>query len=172
MAGQTLTWNDRFALIDYYKPSDTEICNIFNIDVNSLNVARNFRSTGQFKPTADIDVKSYAHMFNTVQIKSAKKNEKKKTATSTVKPITATKTQPILKKRGRKGNNIKSAFDSITTTPVSVDNFSKQHGVSVAVIRQGKRFDTKPEAGTVRVKKIERDGKKVLCVWREKSLNA
>lgn len=168
MVGQTLTWNDRFALIDYYKPSDTEICNIFNIDINSLNVARNFRKTGQFKPSPNIDVKSYAHLFNSTQSNSLQKPEKKQTATTTTKPITATKKPTVIRKRGRKGDNIKTAFAAITTTPIDAIKFSKQHNISIAVLRQSKRFDLTPEAGKIHVKKIIQDGKKILCVWREK----
>lgn len=77
-------------------------------------------------------------------------------------PTTATTHTP--KKRGKKGDKIALAFASITTTPVSVDEVSKQYGVSIAVLRQAKRFDKTGMDG-VCVKKDKTTGS--LMIWRE-----
>lgn len=171
---KTLNWNDRFALIDYYNPTDTEACTIFGVSRDELNTARNMRRTGVIVPTDNIDVSSYGKMFGvTSNIKPSSNPETKTvtnmkstetTSTSTSKPQTATKKQKQLKKRGRKGTNILEAFRAVPSTPTSVEEFAQKHSVSIAVLRQAKRFDATECEGTVHVKKDKKT--KTLVIWR------
>lgn len=174
---KTLNWNDRFALIDYYKPTDAEVCTIFGVSNDELSTARNMRNTGVITATNNIDVGSYGKMFGVLSIsKTSTKNEsrtvnttmksntKTTTSTSTNNPQTASKKTKHPMKRGRKGNNILEAFKSIPSSPISVDEFAEKQGVSVAVLRQSKRFDTTGIEGRVHVKKDKNS--KTLVIWR------
>lgn len=173
MSKANLNWNERFAIIDRYKPSDAQICSAFSVQQNELDVARQLRSAGQFSPSADIDVDAYSAMFS-VGPSAATAPTRKATSTSTTKPstnakpITATKKTKEPKKRGRKGDKIKNAFAAIPATATPAEAFAQQHEVSLTVLRQGKRFDPQADTGKVHVKKVAQDdGNKVLCIWRD-----
>jgi len=156
-----LTWNDRFALIDEFNPTDNNIVVLFGITSNELTAARNMRQVGIFLPTKHLDYESYASAFS-----SNNKQEKQiMTTTQTAEnepPQTATK--KVLK-RGRKGNNIATAFASVPNTPVNAEAFATKYKVSMAVLRQSKRFDTAGLPGAIKVKKDKTTG--VLMIWRE-----
>jgi len=78
---------------------------------------------------------------------------------------TATKAHRVLKKRGRKGNNIAKAFDEVPSTPVDFEEYATQHKVSTNVLRQIKRHDRYAERGKVFVRK-NKETKKMM-IWRE-----
>ncbi len=165
-----LNWSDRFALIDKFKPSDETICQSLDVTQDELNTARELRNAGNFRSAVDIDLNDYADMMTTV-VKSTKEptatthtKPKSKTADS---PITATKSVREPKKRGRKGNKIANAFIAIPSTPVSADDFIAEHEVSLAVLRQSRRFDKSGLTGSVRVKQDKET--KTLMVWRDVS---
>lgn len=167
---KTLSWNDRFAVLDHFKPSDAEACSAFNVTQDELKTAREMRTAGAFTATPGIDVDSYASLFSTSD--ASTKAPRRTTSTSTTKtpsdgtkPATATKKVKEPQKRGRKGDNIAKAFGAIPSTPTAVDAFAAAHGVSVAVLRQSKRFDKSGSAGAVHVKK-DKDSK-TLMIWRE-----
>lgn len=167
MMPKVLTWNDRFALIDKFKPEDAAIPTIFGITDTELNVARSMRKVGILTPAINIDYASYAAAFNSTLIIDEQHIMEIPEIVSPVAPLaqvpeTATRTQ---RKRGRKGSNIATAFKAITTTPVEAGPFAVQYAVSLAVLRQGKRFDPHPELGTVKVKK--HTDTKVLMIWRD-----
>jgi len=84
---------------------------------------------------------------------------------ATAAPETATKTTRVLKKRGRKGNNIATAFKEVPTTPVDFEEYAAQHKVSTNVLRQIKRHDRYAETGKVFVRK-NKETKKMM-IWRE-----
>jgi hypothetical protein len=67
------------------------------------------------------------------------------------------------KKPGRKGTRIRDAFDVITTEAQSLDDLLERFGVSLATIRQHKRFDPFPERGKIHTRTIA--GRRM--VWRE-----
>lgn len=156
---KSLGWNDRLALINHFKPTDKQACSTFGVSQEELNTARDLMAAGTFRPTPDIDFKSYESMFASDSTTSTK-TEKKSGATSTKKPdggdnkpVTATKKTKEPKKRGRKGDKIANAFAAIPTTPTPAEDFAQKHGVSLAVLRQSKRFDKHPDLGNVKVKK-------------------
>ncbi len=171
---KTLNWNDRFALIDHFKPSDADACTALSVTAEELKTARGMLAAGTFTPTPDLDYSAYEKLFASTASaapaadKSAAKTTRRSGSTSTSKsdkPQTATKVTPAPKKRGRKGTKIAEAFAAIPTTPTPVDAFATSHGVSLAVLRQSKRFDKSPELGAVRVKKDKES--KTLMIWRE-----
>lgn len=173
----TLNWNDRLALIDYFQPTDEQIQAVFNVNQDELDTARSLRQSGTFAPNANLDVSKYSRYFKTPSVSTqtthaATATKAKSTATTHAKPETATKKAKVPQKRGRKGNRIQLAFQSITETPVPVDIFMKQHNVSLAVLRQSKRFietlvpEVAAKIGTINVRQDKQT--KQLMVWRNK----
>lgn len=144
---ETLDWSDRLALMDHYKMSPAQAVELFDVTEAEVEQALEEAKTGSIEVTTQIDVSRYAPLFA---------------------PKTATR---VPKKRGRKGTKIAQAFQAITDTPVPVEDFLADHGISLAVLRQHKRFD-KTDLPKVIVKKIrlkEGDTDKTLCVWRSES---
>lgn len=167
---KSLTWNDRLALIDHFNPTDEKICHAFDVTPVELSTARRMRSAGTLLPTKNIDMSSYSMLFTNERsappTKSTPTSIKKQNYVNNVQqPETATKRTKVPKKRGRKGNNIAGAFVAIPETPTNAVEFAKEHSVSIAVLRQSKRFDKSPELGSVRVKKDKSSGD--LMIWRE-----
>lgn len=173
---KTLNWNDKLALIDYYKPDDQTICKTFGVTQDELDTARAMKQNGTFTPTKDIDYSSYSNMFSGDNVTSTTKPEVTSSTSSTVKlptvdpkqpPQTATKASKVPKKRGRKGSKIQKAFVAIPNVPTEAETFANKNQVSIAVLRQSKRFDKNPELGSVKVKKDKETGN--LMIWREKN---
>jgi hypothetical protein len=145
-----LNWSDRLTLIDHFTPTDTQVCSVFGVTQGELDTARTLRTSGTFAPNPTLDVGKYSSYFKTPGASaptqtvhatpSALKATSKVTTTVHTKPETATKKAKVPQKRGRKGNRIELAFRSVTETPVPVETFMKQHNVSLAVLRQSKRF--------------------------------
>ena len=61
---QTFSWNDRFALIDYFLPSDPQICVAFGLTQDELDTARDLRTAGTFKSTPNFDAVQFDGIFN------------------------------------------------------------------------------------------------------------
>lgn len=187
---KTLTWSDKFALINHFKPTDDQILETFGGTADELAAARELAASGTITPAEDIDYDAYSHLFNpsasvasgatepasdgksTTETKAVTKASSKKekgTTTSTKKPggkaETATKKTTSPKKRGRKGDKIANAFKAIPKTPTEAEKFAADHSVSLAVLRQSKRFDRSPDLGKVRVKKDK--ATQTLMIWRE-----
>ena len=169
---KTLSWNDRFALMDHFKPSDEIAMRVFGVTADELETAKELRQAGTFIPTPDLDVDSYSSLFvegsNSETTTTTTSHTKPKTATSTkdtTQPPASATSHTTPKKRGRKGNKIATAFKSIPNTPVPVESFMKEYNVSLAVLRQSKRFDVAPELGQVRVRKDKETN--MLMIWRE-----
>lgn len=160
-----LNWNERFALIDRYNPSDEQITRTFGVSTAELSTARQLRNAGSITASRDYDTEASGNVFNTAPSADATTVTSVKRTVDRQAPQTATKRAVAPKKRGRKGTKIQEAFKSIPAAPVAVDDFAKQYGVSVPVLRQSKRFDTAPDLGTVRVKVSKETGK--LMIWRE-----
>jgi hypothetical protein len=170
-----LSWPDRFALIDHYSPPDSVICATFNLSQAELETARQLRGQGMFSANARLDVTKYADMFSAGAAPIAKPTPVVPTpsvaATVHTRPESATRQPKIPQKRGRKGNKITTALQSVPTNPIPVNQFITQHGVSLAVLRQAKRFVEKMDqadavqVGTVHVRQDK--ATKQLMIWRE-----
>ena len=154
-----LSWGDRFALIDKFKPTDEQVNTAFGLNAGELETARELRAEGNFSELSEgFDLETYEDIFASIGegAVSAKRPKSRKPAAS------ATKVTPAPKKRGRKGTKIAEAFAAIGTEQVPAEEFAAERGVSLNVLRQAKRFD-KTGGARVRVKKI--DG--TLMVYRE-----
>lgn len=176
MKGKTLSWNDRLTLLSHFKPTDADAIHALDVSQSELDVARTQLKAGVFSLSPNLDVESYGHLFASTSstsetdstMTSTKSSTRRSGSTSTAKstaPETASKTVREVKKRGRKGDKILKAFSSIPASPVAAEEFAKSFGVSIAVLRQSKRFDKSQSVGTVRVKKDK--GSKTLMIWRE-----
>lgn len=194
----TLSWPDRLALLNHYQPTDDQACQAFSVTPVELQTARTLLRSGAFRPSTQIDLAQYADLFNTPgkistesgiidEVESILREpviEKHHPATSYVKPVappvsvtpsmkpeTATKRIKPPQKRGRKGSSITTALLAVTETPVPAIEFAETHGVSLAVLRQSKRFITAMDSITAnRIGKINvRQDKetKVLMIWRD-----
>lgn len=189
MNGTKITsWNDRFALLDAYKPSTASACEAFGVTEQEFYVAQKLRSAGTFAPNESLDVESFGDFFPEIiaDIESATKtttamailtNKKPPTIHSNKPPETATK-KSIVKtpqKCGRKGNKIIEALRAVTTTPILISDFIKEHGVSVAVLRQSKRFietlPTEEQAVFSRINVKQDKTTKELMIWCDPILN-
>lgn len=168
MKGKSFTWNDRLTLINHYKPSDTQACGVFGITKSELDVARNQLRAGVFSLSPTLDVESYGNLFDSSESTTVTTTQApvrtKPTVTSTAQRETASAKVREPKKRGRKGDKIALAFSSIPASPTAAQDFAKEHGVSIAVLRQSKRFDG-VGVGVVKVKKDKTS--KALMIWRE-----
>lgn len=178
--GTNLSWNDRLTLIDHFKPSTQKAAEAFGVSNEEVTVAMDLRKKGQFPANPQLDVASYSSLFASADaedettggggtdgvstVTSVKAPSRKSTVTSTKAPESASAPTREAKKRGRKGDNIFKAFSSIPATPVPAEEFAKEYGVSLAVLRQSFRFD-KVGGGSVRVKKDK--ATKTLMIWRE-----
>lgn len=175
----SLNWAERFALADAYSPTDAEICNTFGVDADELATARELRQTGHFGVAKSFDTAGFGNPFvaSTVAASEPVKTKVKATATVHTKvvdgsqpPETATKRVKVPQKRGRKGDKIQQALLAVPANPVSVDDFRKQHSVSLAVLRQSKRFISKmdkpiqDQIGEVMVRQDKNT--RVLMIWR------
>lgn len=169
----TLNWNERFALINHFKLSDEQICTTFGISSDDLSAARGLLNVGTFTPSKTLDFSKYQGVFNTVPGTLSTATEKLPTATvhtRTVddlsnKPVTASRKPKEPGRRGRKGNKIEQAFEHVPTIPVSAEKYAAEHGISVAVLRQHKRFDKNGHLGQVNVRQDKET--KVLMIWRD-----
>ncbi len=171
---KNFTWGQRLALIDAYSPTDGVACTALSVTIDELGAARELLSKGTIsldtsvvKGNSDIfkGVKAAATTTRVAKTDKPEKAAKKTTAKKAGVPA-ATASPPVRtpKKRGRKGSKIQNAFAAIPTDPTDATKFATKHSVSLAVLRQAKRFD-KAGTGVVRVRKDRESG--VLMVWRE-----
>lgn len=174
----TLSWADRFALIDAYQPSDEAVCSTFNLTLDELSTARQLRSAGTLGVSTNFDTTKFGNPFAATNANASTTSKKSAptvhvNATDTSMPVSATKTVKAAKKRGRKGNKIQQAFLAVPEVPVSVDEFCKQHNVSVAVLRQSKRFMAKMDSATCQfigeVTVRQDKSTKTLMIWKTKA---
>lgn len=162
-----MSWADRFALIAAYNPTPNAICNTFGLTENELNTANALLKAGTFAVNTSLDTTKYKGIFSESVVYG------NNTAEVFSKPETASKTKVVQapKKRGRKGTKITQGLLAITSTPVPAEEFAAQHGISLAVLRQAKRFisqlpvDLAATVGRVNVKQDPTT--KTLMVWKE-----
>jgi len=115
-SNKIMSWNDRFALIDHYQPSDDAVCTAFGVEQGELDTARSLRDAGTFVANSQLDVSKYQGVFasgNAIKTtKTVKAASGATTHTKVDKPETATKTVKVKvpAKRGRKGDKITKAL--------------------------------------------------------------
>ena len=182
----TMSWGDRLAVIDHFSPTDGQICSVFGVTQDELETARTLRAAGTFAATPDLDVSKYSNVFVSSDIPSTQPtrgnvhmNTISKTPSATThtmpdtvaKPETASKPVKQPQKRGRKGDKILKALQSVPTAQMPVDTFIQQHGVSLAVLRQAKRFvaglDPSQAQSIGKINVRQDKATKKLMIWRE-----
>lgn len=192
MSKTIIGWSDRFALIDHYKPQDEQITRTFGVTQDELETARTLRAAGTFASSTKLDVVKFGNVFTshtgmagaipitsqnggmgTVISTMAGAGTMKVggAATAHVRPETATKKPKVPQKRGRKGDKIATALRAVPTTQTPVDQFIKQHGVSLPVLRQSKRFieklPTEDQKAIGKINVRQDKATRTLMIWRE-----
>lgn len=147
-----LSWGERLAIVEHFGFNDEQATASLGVTQDELSTARELVAAGSITVTDGIDFSQYEELRTTAP-------------NSTTAPITATKPAREAKKRGRKGDKIRNAFLSIPSTPTPAEEFITTHGISMNVLRQGKRFAPSELEGTIRVRKSKETG--LLMVWRE-----
>lgn len=179
MSKLMMSWPDRFALIQHYTPTDSQVCATFGLSQDELDTARSLQAAGTFRASTNLDVAKYANVFttdgsapvSTVAPTIAKSGKTGKGATTFTKPESSTKKVKVPQKRGRKGDKIAVALAAVPMTQTPVETFITQHGVSLAVLRQSKRFLAKLDpavAATIGRINVRQDKTtKQLMIWRD-----
>lgn len=162
-----LGWGERLAVVDHFGLNDKQATAALGVTQDELSTARELATAGTITIADDVDFAQYESELSTKKTtaKTATATTTSKSATESVTPVTATKPEREPKKRGRKGDKIKNAFLAIPTEPTDAEEFITTHGISMNVLRQGKRFDTSGLEGTVHVRKSKDTG--ILMVWRD-----
>lgn len=168
-----LSWSDRFSIIAAAKeeiPEVTEedILKVFSVDKDEYAMAAECLKDGVFKLNAQIDAAFYIPYFRGEVPEFPELPARVRTLPEVVSKATTPEERLLFaskpqKKSGRTGNNISRAFSAIPTVAVPVEEFAAKHRVSLAVLRQYKRFD-KTGKGQVNVRKDKETG--VIMIWR------
>lgn len=168
-----LNWPQRFAVIEHYGPSVEQICRTFGISQSEFEVVCQLRQAGAFKNLdRSFDAAKHRDVFGI-------NRPQQKMSVLPAAPNQATKAPTVKRivqrvvdtpKRGRQGSKIVDALRAVPLQPVDANTFSQQYDVSIAVLRQSKRFleklpeNERREIGTVVVKQ-DRNNKQ-LMIWR------
>ena len=168
---QDMSWSVRLALQSQFGLTNKQAAASFNVSVDEVATAQDLAKAGTITIATDVDYSQYEGEFEV----SAKDTSSSSTSTSKPEvkaptPVTATKPVPTPKKRGRKGDNIKNAFNAIPTVPTDANAYISKHGISMNVLRQSKRFDKSGTPGIVHVRKDKESGQ--LMVWRSDPTDA
>lgn len=150
-----MTWGQRLAVMQAYKLSEDQVCEAFHVTAEELATAIDLEKKGIFKIDTVMDVAPYGELFGADPIV--------RPAPKATGPSTKKVAEP--KKRGRKGDKIQNAFAAVPVEPVSVESFMATHGVSLAVLRQSKRFD-RTELAATRPVKVKKGKDGVLMISR------
>ena len=142
----SLSWADKLELMEKYSLTKQDACTAFGVTEREVTNAQQLQARGIFGPSS-INTEIYSGFF-----------AKLRTGELEVA------TQKTFKPKGARPSKITQAFDAIGPTPQKVDDIVAQFGVSLAVLRQSKRFD-KTNSGQVHIRKDKDTGD--LMVWRE-----
>ena len=173
-----LSWSDRFGILakaigHYPDITESDICEIFRVDVDELSIARECLNDGVFKSNLTIDADFYLPYFRGEVPEFAQVDARVRTLPEIVSKAIDPADRQLFANRpkprtGRRGNNISRAFAAIPHEAVPAEEFAKKHRVSMAVLRQYKRFD-KLHTGQVNVRKDKESG--LIMIWREADTN-
>lgn len=139
-----LSWGEKLALVNHYQIPTEKAAELFNTTVEQVQHAIEQEQQGAISVVTTFNAAAYAEAVGHKQ----------------------------QKRRGRKGSKIENAFKAIPVEPIPAEQFASEHNVSLAVLRQSKRFDTVSE-GTVHIRKVptgkmDANDKKIkqLMIWR------
>lgn len=166
-----LSWADRFGILHKMPqlPTDDEICRVFRVDYNELHLARICLRDRVFRVNTQINSELYERLFNGEEVEFPpfpsqrtrtypEFNEEDRVL------FASRREEKKAKQKVRRSNNIDIAFKNVPTVPTPVEPFAEKYRVSVAVLRQHKRFD-KVQTGPVFVRKNKETG--VIEIWRD-----
>lgn len=142
----SLSWADKLVLMSKYSLTPQEAAVAFGVTDREITNAQQLQSRGIFAPS-DLNTEIYSSYFG-----------KLRSGEIDVSP------QKTYKPKGARPSKITQAFEAITSAPQLVDKIVEEYGVSLAVLRQSKRFD-KTGSGQVHIRKDKDTGS--LMVWRE-----
>lgn len=175
MVKKPMPWSERFALIEHFRPTDPQICSAFGLSLDELNTARSLLGAGSLFVSKKLKLDTYPNIFTEEAIASPTISVARTTvgpgATKHQMPETAGRRHREPQKRGRKGSKISNALMAVPMERMPVDDFIRQHDVSLAVLRQSRRFietlpdDVRNSFGTVHVRQDKTS--KTLMIWRE-----
>lgn len=157
-----LGWGERLAIINHFNLSDERVTDVFGVSTDELETARDLAARGSITVDDDIDYSQYEDELN---IFSNYTPQVVIPSPEVEKPVTATKPAKEPKKRGRKGTKINDAFTNVPSEPTELEPFASQFNVSIAVLRQSKRFDKTGIPGEIRIRKNKETG--IPMIWRE-----
>lgn len=166
-----MPWSERFALIEHFKPTDEQVCNAFGLSQDELDTARALLDAGTLLVKRGMDLSNVENIFTAVESEVGIAQRAATAATRYAMPETASRPVRAPAKRGRKGTKITDALLAVPLVSIPVDDFVAQHGVSIAVLRQSRRFaaglpdDVRQSFGTVHVRQDK--ATKRLMIWRE-----
>ena len=152
-------WGERFAIMEKFNLDDAAATSAFGVSADELSTARELMAAGVISPAHNVDYSAYEQ-----SLRGVTRPDTDTPPSPTVKPVTATKPTKTPKKRGRKGDKIAKAFLAVPTDPTDAEAFAAEHSVSMAVLKQSKRFD-KSGLPPVKVRKDKASGK--MMIWRE-----
>lgn len=163
-----LSWADRFGILENLTipVTDEDICRVFQVNTQELTVARELRSDGVLRTNPRINHAFYELFFKgeTPEFPAATQRVRVLPTPPDMEERRLYASQnKVERPKGRKSNNIDMAFRAIPTVATDVEAFANKNRVSIAVLRQHKRFDKYP--GTVFVRKNKQTG--VTEIWRE-----
>ncbi len=149
------SWQDRLAIINEFKLSNSAAVRIFNTTERELVLARGLVQKGALR------VASLTPQMKSVWASYVAGNDPVVQTTSvTVIPSSTPSNRPtpaaavVQQPKMRRGTRIQEAFSSLTTTPVPVEAFVQKYGVSKTVLRQSKRFLTEPIKVSIKRDKV------------------
>lgn len=143
----TLSWGDRLTLIKEYQLVPTEACTAFGINEGQLRSAIKLRDRGIFDTNESLNTELYRDYFTKLR------NGEFENSSKVFRPKTS------------RPSKIVDAFKSITETPQPVESIIDRFGISLAVLRQSKRFDKSETPGMIRIRKDKNSGQ--IMVWRD-----
>lgn len=150
---ENLTWNDKIALINEFRPSIEQIVACFRNTPEEIKSAMLLYRKSMLQPSNAVS--KYGNIFDS---DTRKKSSEINTNGNTPK------------KRGRKGNKIITALLAVPSQPVTVKCFMEKYNVSLSVLRQHRRFvekmtdEQKKLAGDIVVKQDKKT--KELMIWK------
>lgn len=155
------SWQDRLAIINEFKMSNTDAVVLFATTERELAVARGLVEKGLMKvPTLNEETKqSWSSVMGTSTSQPIASSVQSAPQPSAV--VSTVQSAKPTKHRGRQGTKIVAAFSNLTSTPEPVDVFVKKHGVSKTILRQSKRFLDSPIK--VSIKRDKNTKQEMIC---------
>ena len=138
------SWQERLAIINEFHLSNDQAVEVFSTTEKELAIARGLVEKGilTIVQLPDNVKDAWAQSFG----KPAAVAPIQHLPTTTAESADAAPEQTPTKgtKRGRSTNKIATAFAALSTTPVPLEAFLAEHGVSKTILRQSKRFMETP----------------------------